>query len=977
MATIHERPTTIDELAEEFLVRLRSGDRPALSEYTRRHPELADEIREIFPALVMMEEARPANGFARLGNGLVDAQGRQLERLNDYRIIREIGHGGMGVVYEAEQEAIGRRVALKVLPIRAGTDPKCLLRFRREARSAGRLHHTNIVPVFDVGHHDSVHYYSMQFIQGRSLDEVIGDLRRPNGNGNGSLSHVEQSSHAVDRSSIPRPFSEQHHHCVARIGLQVASALDHAHSQNVLHRDIKPSNLLLDDQGTIWVTDFGLAKADGDDLTKSGDIVGTLRYMAPERFDGISTPRSDIYSLGLTLYELLTLRPAFDETDRAQLIQRLRQVDPPLPRVFDPGVPRDLETILLTAISKEPARRYMSAAELAEDLRRFLADLPIHARRTSRSERVYRMCRRNPVLAGLVAALALTLLIGFAGVLWKWRDAERARAREHDARIGEQAAVKLAQDRADEVRVGLERLKAANGLLDRGREYARQLRWDDAHAAFTQAIELRPDHASAWVERSELYTRLGLFDLAAADYAREIELREPETSFRWYQHALLRLYVGDTPGYRDACRRMLSRFRGTLQSRSAEEVFRSNLLAANAETDLPQMLESLERIVLHQPASSLYVLGLAHYRAGAYESAIQRLHEGLAAPDRWPLSSLSYATLAMAYHRQGRSAEARQALEEMAKLLDSWTRDRYESGSGKWIIHQGAIGFWPVYWWDYLEGQLLYREAKRLMDGAEPPDDARLHVLRARSIAGLRWSTDAAKEYEIALKLSPDEPQIQQELFRARGYSFVGRRQWDSAAEQFAKACELQPDDAYLWRILAMAYFAANDLDSYRRTCLAMYERFKDTADGTTAANVLLSCELADDAIPDVSRLLPLTRVAEPLWHWGAWTRGAALYRTGRYEESIECFQSASQTFRPRAWDWCFLAMAHSRLGHAGEARRCLAEAAEWIRHANQKVSDDLSVTRPNWGEWHEPIVALRLLDEARLLAQETFEHEN
>ena len=198
---------------------------------------------------------------------------------------------------------------------------------------------------------------------------------------------------------------------MARIGLQLAEALAYAHKQGVLHRDIKPSNLILDIQGTVWITDFGLAKSEGtDELTQTGDIVGTLRYMAPERFKGASLVQGDVYSLGMTLYEMLALRPAFDDSNRAQLIQRVLHDDPPLLRKWDPYIPRDLETIVLKACAADPARRYPTAEAMADDLRRFLSDRPIRARRSTSVERLWRWCRRNPAVACLTGAVAALLV---------------------------------------------------------------------------------------------------------------------------------------------------------------------------------------------------------------------------------------------------------------------------------------------------------------------------------------------------------------------------------------------------------------------------------------------------------------------------------------------------------------------------------------------------------------------------------------
>ncbi|WP_435011979.1 protein kinase domain-containing protein (plasmid) [Tundrisphaera lichenicola] len=410
----------------------------------------------------------------------------RLERLGDYRILREVGRGGMGVVYEAEQESLGRRVALKVLPDAALSDARQVLRFQREARAAARLHHTNIVPVFGVGRDDGHHYYVMQFIPGMGLDAVLEELRRLRRGGgtsgppawrafsNGSVSAAAVAEailtgrfalpEAIDgpprpgatltitasaslvppASPAPRPAESSvvslpgasadslarsdpdrtFFRSVARIGLQVAEALEYANRQGVLHRDVKPSNLLLDPQGNVWVADFGLAKAaDAEDLTHSGDIVGTVRYMAPERFRGKCDARSDVYALGLTLYELLTLQPAFAAADRHELMRRVMSEEPERLRGLVPHLPRDLETIVTRAIAREPAERYASAAALAEDLQRFLEDRPTRARRVGRVEQAWRLARRNKVVSSLAVSLLLALAGGLAGVMWQWRQA--------------------------------------------------------------------------------------------------------------------------------------------------------------------------------------------------------------------------------------------------------------------------------------------------------------------------------------------------------------------------------------------------------------------------------------------------------------------------------------------------------------------------------------------------------------------------
>jgi tetratricopeptide (TPR) repeat protein len=376
-----------------------------------------------------------------------------------------------------------------------------------------------------------------------------------------------------------------------------------------------------------------------------------------------------------------------------------------------------------------------------------------------------------------------------------------------------------------------------------------------------------------------------------------------------------------------------------------------------------------------EPWSSLYILGAAHYRAGEDDQAIQRLKEALAGPQPGPLSLLGYPVLAMAYHRQGRTTEARAALDEAAKTLDQWTQERYVSQQKHWVIDLGAEGVWPVPWWDYLECESYYREAKILIDGSPPPDDPRLHVLRARAFAGMRWPKKAVTEYDAALELIPQDLVIRLEAHRSRGSHFVELRQWKEAAAEFTKASELRPDDSYLWRFRAVANIAQGDADAYRQTCATMLDRFEKTDDAVTAGNVLLSCVLREDALPDMSRLLPLTRVADPIWHWGTWVRGAALYRAGRYEESVRCFETSATMFRPRAWDWCFLAMSHHRLGHMDKASHCVAMANQWIDQANSNDPNDLSDTHPAWGDWHESVVYPVLLSETEALVGKSSEN--
>ena len=338
-------------------------------------------------------------------------------RLGDFEIVREVGRGGMGVVYEAVQLSLGRRVALKVLPFAAMLDPNRLQRFQNEARAAACLHHGNIVPIFGVGCDRGVHFYAMQYIEGRNLAALVQDARRqaglPPDDGEsaadgGRLAPQVAAPSATRGASRPPSAPTQadaalstqcshgpevSFHTAARLAVQAAEALHHAHQQGIVHRDVKPANAIVDAAGRLWVTDFGLAQVQSDPrLTTTGDVVGTLRYMSPEQASGdqVVDHRTDVFSLGATLYELLALRPAFGGRDRATVLRRVVQEDPRPLRRIKPSIPADLETIVAKAMAKSPADRYATAQALADDLRRFLEDKPIQAKRPSLLEKAAR-----------------------------------------------------------------------------------------------------------------------------------------------------------------------------------------------------------------------------------------------------------------------------------------------------------------------------------------------------------------------------------------------------------------------------------------------------------------------------------------------------------------------------------------------------------------------------------------------------------
>jgi eukaryotic-like serine/threonine-protein kinase len=474
----------LEELIEMAARRIQAGEAIDVDQLAADHPVWAETIRAALAAMARLAEF----GQSLVHNGHVpDMREDGRSAFGDFRIIREVDRGGMGVVYEAEQVSLSRRVALKILPLAAALDARALQRFQLEAQVVGLLQHPRIVPVHAVGTFDGVPYFAMQFIEGCSLAWLIAELRAglsagdrreavregaesaSGGNSSGDLAAGLLSGRFApprgDSDSGRRPGAgagegsagaagshptraREYTRSIARLGIQAAEALGYAHEQGVVHRDVKPANLLLDRRGDLWVADFGMANVPGNvGLTRTGDLPGTSRYMSPEQALGhraLVDRRTDIYALGATLYELLALRPAVPGEHHQEILRRIFEEEPyPLHRL-NPGVPRDLATIITKAMSKDPARRYETAWHMADDLNRFLEGRPVLARPSGHAARVLRWCRRKPMIAGLSAALALASVAGASGVAWSWRDALKQRQEAERQRQEAQTQAKRA-----------------------------------------------------------------------------------------------------------------------------------------------------------------------------------------------------------------------------------------------------------------------------------------------------------------------------------------------------------------------------------------------------------------------------------------------------------------------------------------------------------------------------------------------------
>src|SRR5262245_7401255 len=747
MSESESRSAIVIELAEEFIDRYRKGERPPLKEYIDRHPEFAAEIKEVFPAMAMMENIAVADSSLE-GDEPEKKPAKPaevaLKQLGDYRIIREIGHGGMGVVYEAEQVSLGRHVALKLLPKQALADAKQKSRFQREAKAAAKLHHTNIVPVFGNGEHEGMPYYVMQFIQGLGLDVVLDELNRmhpdaaktptvptageirisrrsvaaadmarslmtgafqltadsdaeaevgsdplprvnptrpPEGGHYERAPTVDQpaaggpaprstssassntsglsDSFTVSSSSIILPGSsagagsksgkrQTYWQSVANIGRQVADALEYAHKQGILHRDIKPSNLLLDLRGTVWVTDFGLAKVagpGGDNLTHTGDILGTLRYMPPEAFEGKSDARGDVYSLGLTMYELLAMRPAFGEKDRNKLIKHVTTGEPaPLHKV-NRDTPRDLVTIIHKAIDREPARRYATAEDMASDLQRFLDDEPILARRQTQFERYWRWARHNPGIAILGGVLTAVLVIAaLASII----------VASHMATLASNEA-KAAKDE----RLARQEADSAKERVAKEREQA-ELSKQRAEQALTKAEE---NFAKARAAVNDYLTAVSEDEQLKAPGLHGLRIQLLQSALQFYQEFLKER--GNDP----ALRKELASVHYKVG-----EIYRDLLQQAAARQSYAQGLRLYEELAKEHPndPDTQYGLAMVLSRTGAYERSVAIL-EKLVKPDDAKYLydlSLGYTSIALRGGNAPKAPVTAKELEHLRKAME-------------------------------------------------------------------------------------------------------------------------------------------------------------------------------------------------------------------------------------------------------------------------------------------------------------------
>lgn len=893
-------PQLIDAL-ERYLAAVEAGNPPDLEAFLSGYLHFRDRLADCLAGLEAVRVARaglPTPGIDSPPTTDFPADPPCLDltspvRLGDFELLREIGRGGMGVVYEASQLSLGRKVALKVLPFAATLDPRQLQRFKTEALAAACLHHPHIVPVYSVGFDRGVHHYAMQFIQGKSLLELIGQARanrlnpKPLEQRSGAWTNRSRTENksslgtgsewpGVESPSEPFRFgasTAEDFRWIARLGIQAAEGLEHAHAMGVLHRDIKPANLMVNSRGHLWVTDFGLARVQAAaSISQSGDILGTLRYMSPEQALARRTildHRTDVYSLGATLYEALTLGPLFDGSDTQELVRQVINESPRPPRKLNPNIPKDLETIVLKALAKEPDERYGSAQEMAEDLRRFLSDQPILARRPNLGERWHRWARRHKPLVGAVAAVMVLAL----GVL-------------------SATTLLLAHER---IRTMSE---ANNAVVSQRRFFALA---DEMYQQFVeQYIALEPEKVE--LQRRFLSRALAIYESFATDHANNPALgREAALAFR--KAGDIRFRLGQYTEAEKAYQAARERFEqpGTVHPPVSDE----------SVNDLAHILNRLAR---------LNSMGMKYSKAQSLLEQAVSVQEKWVEGSRWTgprLDLVSYLMdLGQHYALAGNEPRAEaiynralaisQTLADASPLASVPSGVSDESNALRLSIRSRLLRTFG----DFVQAVAAYREAHQLYSRltSREPGNPDYRLRRSESTIQLAWFLATCPNPTVR---NPSE------------------------AAQLALSCVRFEPNNPSFHIQAAQILAQCDLFLEAESLLKqVIAQFPDRADAHNNLAWLLVTQadhIPSDPLQAIRHAEEAVRLAPELGiYWN--TLGAAYFRAGDYRSAVASLEKSMDLREGGdSFDWFFLAMSHWKLGDRASALRIYQEAVFWM----------------------------------------------
>jgi serine/threonine protein kinase/Tfp pilus assembly protein PilF len=1004
----------LSEACNDFLARLERGQRPELEEIVRRYPRLAAVLPHILPALEAVGPFTP-------GSAESPPQTQTLGCLGDYRLLREIGRGGMGVVYEAEQISLGRRVALKVLPFAGTLDAKQLQRFKTEAQAAAQLHHTNIVPVFAVGQERGVHYYAMQFIDGQTLAALIHELRRSAGIEPPDAPETSGSSDDADSKALEgaptkpaasaetppvAPLVTEHstkrstfYRTVAALGKQAAEALEHAHQLGVVHRDIKPANLILEDRGNLWITDFGLARFQRDaGVTLTGDLLGTLRYMSPEQAlaqRGLVDHRTDIYSLGATLYELLTLHPVWEGIDRRELLRQIAWEEPRPPRRLNKEIPVELETIVLKALAKEPSERYAAAQELAEDFQRFLDDRPVLAQRTTRVQQLKKWLRRHRAVVWIMAVLLAKALIGsIVAAVLIYQEQQRtveAYHREQAQRRRAETNLRLALAALDEIY-----LKVVEDQLPRDPQREPEYRelLQKALSFYEQFAQINRNETMVRLETGRAYLRVGTIQQKLGQHDKA------EESFQQSVRLLRELsdYFPTDPVARQelakAHQSLGLLYRATGRLRDAEHAYRLALDLRQQLVDAePKSAPFRQELAsTHRNLGTVFKLMNRLEEAGkSYQKAIdlyrQLVDEAPATMDYQQGLAASLNNMGILRADTGRFHEAEtayhRALDIYENLADQHAATpayRQELAAAKnnlgvMLVHMGRLDEAEEAFDDTLDlrGQLVE-------DFPTIPDYREDLAVSHLNLGNVCKAQGRIKEAENFYKKSLDllsvlakrfsaVPKYREELasgYRGLGILLQDAKRPEEAVKAYSEAVVLYdklvkdfPESSDYVKYLGGALYRLALLE-HDPEKLAEARRILEKSIGVEQVTALeraaphvearnnLAWFLAtcpDKRFRNPAQALTLARgVVEQAPEVGlAWnTLGVALYRTGNWKAAIAALEKSMELRKGGdGLDWFVVAMAHWQLGEKDEAFAWYNRAVDWMRKAN-RADDEL-----------------------------------
>ncbi len=887
---------TEDRLAElvvECSERLERDGPTAVEDLCRQHPEFAADLRAAIEPLL-------AYGLV----GSTVGAGRP-SQVGEFEIVGELGRGGMGVVYAARQPSLNRTVALKVLATPLGVDEASLERFRREGANAARLQHRGIAQVYAVGSVEGCHYLAMERIDGAPLDRVFGELRsRPVGSlHEGSLRYAVAQLQGVHAEVA----QERHEHgrgfvrAAVQVGIEVAEALAAAHAQGVVHRDVKPSNVMMRRDGSVVLTDFGLARhRDDPSLTRSGSFAGTPFYTSPEQAAARADidHRTDLFSFGALLYELLTLQQPFSGSNTTEVLRNIQVREPADPRRKNTNVPRDLVAILQRLLEKEPARRYATADAVVADLRAFLDGRPVSVRPITVPGRLLRWMRRQPQQAALVAALVLGLpaLVALGSYVWSTRDQVIAAERR-------------------------QRDDAAQDAILAGYIALGEARTDEGEALLRQALQWRRDDAEAWAGLAQAALRR---DVAAANALLAELQQHPElvAASRGVQRCRAELL--EKVGRGDEAAAELARLGPPTEALESFWVGMRQMARVLGQDKVDEtkaayshLLDAVVQAPQARPAF-LYWLAVA---AGELEDEAGARRAARALQTFWPDSGYAWSGVGLALNRVDPDAaiaayrRALQLLPEMVTVRNNLANALDRAGRRQ-------------------ESMAEFRELLRLR-----PDYATAHYNLGRALFYEQQLDEAARHLQRAVDLAPDERRFQHYL----SWCLLTQKRFAESLAAAAAATVVLPDDALMWRDLARAHLAMHDIAAAERAAARAIEvSSTDPANHDLMAEVLRAKGDREGARSSLERVVALSpagvpeqRAREELARFLVGGRGVGGLDPVRGLQIAEELANAGGRRDP--WVLELLVDAHVANGATAQAERVLDEALRLLEAATTR----------------------------------------